>query len=135
MTEPTSTSAGTLVTGAASAASSAAITAGMPPQEVILWAVMGALVAVWLDRQKGEALTLAWITRAIGMIGVSVLSGIAASACLPVLAKAPLISFLSETPRWVMAFIVAALIHKAGPLAYRVAVGKAKKQEAPDVVP
>lgn len=131
MAELTTTPAAAVASGA----TSAAIAAGMPPQEVILWAVMGALVAVWLDRQKGEALTLAWVMRAIGMIGVSVLSGIAASACLPVLAKAPLISFLSETPRWVMAFIVAALIHKAGPLAYRVAVGRTKKQEAPDVAP
>ncbi len=118
----------------ASGATSAAIVAGMPPQEVIVWAVMGALVAVWLDRQKGGAMSLAWVARAIGMILVSVASGIAASACLPVLAKVPLISFLSETPRWVMAFIVAALIHKAGPIGYSWAVGKAKK-EGHDVVP
>lgn len=130
MAELTTTPAAAVASGA----TSAAIAAGMPPQEVIVWAVMGALVAVWLDRQKGEPLTLAWVGRAIGMIGVSVLSGIAASAGIAALSDAPMIGLLAKAPRWVLAFTVAALIHKAGPLAYRVAVGRAKKEGA-DVAP
>lgn len=130
----TTSSAASVASGITSAGVAAGIATGVPPQDVIIWAFLGSLVAVWLDRQKSEALSWAWVGRAIGMIGVSVLSGIAASAFIEAMEAAPMIGFLAKAPRWVVAFTVAALIHKAGPLAYRVAVGRSKKEGA-DVAP
>jgi hypothetical protein len=128
MAELTTTAAATAVTGATSA-----IAAGRPPQEVIVWALMGSMVAVWLDRQKGEPLTVGWAARALGLIFVSLLSGIAGSAGAVALADVPFVGFIAKVERWVLAFAFAALIHKLGPLGYRVAAGRAKKEEAGNV--
>jgi hypothetical protein len=128
MAELSTTAATAVLTGATSAAAAA----GRPPQEVIVWALMGSLVAVWLDRQKGEPLTVGWAARAVGMIFVSVLTGIAGSAGAPALSDYALLGFLSKLDRWVLAFTIAALIHKAGPLAYRVTLGRVRQQEGTD---
>lgn len=104
-------------------ATTAGITAGMPPHDVILWAVMGALVAVWLDRHRGEALSWRWLGRALGMIFVSGLSGIAGSAVLVAMPDMPLVGMLAKAPQWTLAFAIAALIHLAGPAVYRRLLG------------
>jgi hypothetical protein len=127
MAELTTTASAAVVTGATSA-----IAAGRPPQEVIVWALMGSLVAVWLDRQKGEPLTVGWALRALGMIVVSLLSGIAGSAGAIALADLPGLSFVAKIERWVLAFAIAALIHRAGPPVYRATLGRLQK-EAGDV--
>lgn len=124
MAELTTTASAAVVTGA----TSAAIAAGRPPQEVIVWALMGSLVAVWLDRQKAEPLTVGWALRALGMIAVSLLSGIAGSAGAIALADLPGISFVAKIERWVLAFAIAALIHRAGPPVYRATLGRFQKE-------
>lgn len=128
MAELTTTVAATAVTGA-----TAAIAAGLPPQEVLVWSLLGALVAVWLDREKGEALTVGWALRAVGLVFVSVLSGIAGSAGITALADVPMVSFLAKIERWVAAFAVAALIHKAGPWVWKTLTTRFQRQEVSDV--
>lgn len=128
MAELTTTASAALVTGATSAAA-----AGRPPEEVIVWALLGSMVAVWLDAQKGEQLSIVWALRMLGLIAVSVLSGIAGSALLQGIPEVPIIGSAAKMERWVSAFAIAALIHKAGPLAYRIALGWTKKGEGKDV--
>jgi|GEM_PF-6530543 len=130
MAELTTTAAATAVTGATSA-----ISAGRPPQEVIVWALMGSLVAVWLDRQKGEPLTIDWVARALGLIFVSVLTGIAGSAGAAALGDLPGFAFVTKVERWVMAFAIAALIHKLGPWVLQALKARANKTEAGNVAP
>lgn len=128
MAELTTTAAATAVTGATSA-----VAAGRPPQEVIVWALMGSLVAVWLDRQKGDPITWRWAGRATCLIVVSVLSGIAGSAGLQALDGVALVGFLAKLERWVAAFLVASLIHKLGPWALQAIKRQVGKVESPDV--
>lgn len=131
MAELTTTVSAAAVTGATSA-----LAAGRPPQDVIVWALMGSLVAVWLDRQKGEPLTLAWVGKALGLIFVAMLSGIAGSAAAQALGDLPVIGFVAKVERWVVAFVIASLIHKLGPIGLRFIKSKAQqKAEAGDVAP
>ena len=126
MAELTTTASAAVATGMTSA-----IVTGRPPQEIIVWALMGSLVAVWLDHQRGEAITVRWAAKAVGLIFVSVLSGIAGSAGMIALADIQALSFIAKIERWVLAFLIASLIHKLGPLAMRVI---SKKAEADDAV-
>jgi len=134
-TDLTTTVPAAVASGITAAGAATGLATGMPPQDVILWAVMGALVAVWLDRQKGEPLSKEWAARALGMIFVSVLSGIAGSAALEAVPDAPMIGVIAKVPRWVLAFAISALIHKVGPFAWRRAVEAGKKSEAGNVAP
>lgn len=128
MAELSTTAATAVLTGAASAAAAA----GKPPQEVIVWALLGALVAVWLDRQKGDPLTLGWVGRALGLIFVSVLTGIAGSAGIMVLADLPGLGFVAKLERWVAAFTIAASIHIVAPWGWRLLQGRFQRQEGSD---
>lgn len=117
----TATAASTLATGTAAAVPTVAAAAGRPPEEVILWAFLGSLVAVYLDRSRDTTLSMRWAASTAGLVLVSVLSGIVGSAL--VLQLAPAWSWtapLAAVERWVLAFAIAALIHKAGPLAWGV---------------
>lgn len=108
----------TVATGTA-AAGSAAAAAGWPPQDVILWSLIGGLVSVWLSTQGTAAITVRWVASALAQIGVAAVAGILLSAGL--LAVAPSWSWLAplaSVPRWVLAGLIAALIFKAGPLAW-----------------
>lgn len=101
------------------ASGTAAAMSGWPPQEVILWAVIGGLISVWLSSAKVAALTPAWVGGALVQICVAAAAGIALSAGL--LAIAPgwaWLAPLAAVPRWVMAGLIAALIFKLGPLAF-----------------
>lgn len=110
---PITAASGTLATGAAAAMS------GLPSQEVILYAVIGGMVSVWLARQAEAVLTARWFAAALAQIGVSAAAGVTLSAL--VLAVAPGYAWLapiSAVPQWVLAGVIAALIHRAGPLMY-----------------
>ena len=134
-TDLTTTLPAAVASGITAAGTATGLATGMPPQDVILWAVMGALVAVWLDRQKGEPLSKAWAFRALGMIFVSVLSGIAGSAGLEAVPDAPMIGVVAKVPQWVLAFVISALIHKVGPLLFRRVVDAGTNSEAGNVAP
>lgn len=116
-----STTISSVATGTAAAVPTVAAAAGRPPEEVILWAFLGSLVAVYLDRGRDDVLSVRWAASTAGLVLVSVLSGIVGSAL--VLQLAPAWSWtapLAAVERWVLAFAIAALIHKAGPLGWSV---------------
>lgn len=113
----------------------AGMTTGMPPQDVMLWSMIGALAAVWLDQQKGVPLSRRWVLRAVGMIFVSVASGIAGSAALIAVPDAPIVGFVAKVPQWVLAFFIAALIHLVGPALFKRWLSTDKKAEAGNVAP
>ena len=116
----------TIVAGAAAGS----LAGGRPPEEVILWSFLGALAAVYLERSKDDGFNLRWIFSAMGMMFASVLSGIVGSAL--VLQAAPawtMTAPLAKVERWIFACIIAALIHKAGPVLWGVFKGRAKNAE------
>lgn len=117
----------------AAAASVAGVVAARPPEEVIWWALIGALVAIWLDGKGDHSLDrkeiAKWAINAAGMILVSAASGIALSALVQsIAANVSFLSPLAHTPRWVTAAIIAALIHKIGPILFSVFKSKASKE-------
>lgn len=103
---------------AALATGSAAAMSGWPPQDVIVWALIGGLVSVWMARKAEASLTAGFLAAALAQVGVSAAAGIALSAGL--LALAPVSTWtasLASVPRWVLAGVIAAVIHRAAPLA------------------
>lgn len=131
--EMTTTALSTVATGAAAAVPTVAAAAGRPPEEVILWAFLGALVAVYLDRSRDVPLSMRWAASTAGLVMVSVLSGIVGSALVLQIAPAwPWTAPLALIERWVLAFAIAALIHKAGPLAWSVVRSVAASKGASD---
>lgn len=106
----------TFAVGAAASGMPAAI-GGFPPQEVILWSMIGGLGSVWLSRKSGQVVTTKWLCGALAQIGLSAATGVALSALL--LAIAPGYSWLaplSGAPRWAVACVIAALAFKVGPV-------------------
>lgn len=127
----------TATASAALASGIAAGTSGLPPQDVILWALIGGLVSVWLSRQADASLTLRWAASSLMQLGISAAAGVAGSAL--VLAVAPAYAMtapLASAPRWVLAGVIAALAFKAGPpvwgLFMRLVGGAAPKEGGPN---
>lgn len=105
---------------AASSAGSAAAMSGMPPQDVIIWSLIGGLVSVWASRTEVVRVTLGWLASVVAHIGVSASSGIALSAILQAVApKVGFISALADVPRWASAAIFAAVVVKVAPVALK----------------
>lgn len=88
------------------------------PMDVVVWAMLGGLVAVLLNLDRGES---CFWSRAPGLIRVLVvctLYGIALSALALTLAPFwTATSLLHDSDRWALAFVIAAISHKVGPLA------------------
>lgn len=109
------------VTTAVGASATAAIVSGRPPGEVIVWAIVGALVAVWLSKPAEVTLTAKWFFTVAGLFFVSATAGVVLSSILvsvvPSLPAA--LQFLAAVPHWASAAVIAALIHKAAPLLWR----------------
>lgn len=105
---------------AAAAASTAVIaTFGpIPPVEVIAWACIGGLVAVWLARRDTVAITGAWLFGTVMLFAVSVIAGIVLSAGVLSLAHAgaPGFSVFAAVPHWVAAASCAGGVHWFAPL-------------------
>lgn len=119
----------TAVTGAVAAAS-APLATGRPPEDVLLFALLGSVVAVWLDGttpERGKLLAWSWST--FMLVFVSVLSGVVGSALLQNLEGAPYIGALAKVQPWISACVIAALIHRLGPLAWRAAAARVRKDE------
>jgi len=117
-----------------SAVTAAALANGRPPEDVIIWSILGALVAVWLNRNQGAEFNFKWLLSIFGTVFVSVMCGIVGSAVL--MAVTPEYSMLrpfSKMPQWTGAFIIAALIHTIAPLAYAFATRWLNKKEPKDV--
>lgn len=90
---------------------------GMPPQDVIIWSLIGGLVSVWASRAEVVRVTLGWLASVIAHIGVSAASGIALSAILQSVApKLAMTAALADVPRWASAAVFAALTVKAAPV-------------------
>lgn len=109
---PITAASAALATGAGAALS------GLPTQEVMAWAVIGGLASVWLaQKAAGSAFGWRWITTAVAQVVVSAAAGVAISALI--LAVAPAYGAtqpLAAVPQWVLAGIVAAVIHRMAPL-------------------
>lgn len=118
----------TAVTGAVAAAS-APLAAGRPPEDVLLFALLGSVVAVWLDGtppEKGKLLAWSWAT--FMLVFVSVLSGVVGSALLQNLEGAPYVGAVSKVQPWISACVIAALIHRLGPMAWRTFAARVRKE-------
>lgn len=105
---------------AAVASGTVAAISGLPPQDVILWSLVGGLVSVWMDKKDSEVcITARWIGSVMLQMCVSTAAGIALSAAVLSIAPAYEVSRpLAAVPRWVLGVVIAALIHKGAPLAW-----------------
>lgn len=118
----------TLTTGAVAGALGP-VSALRPPEEVIVYAMLGAVVAVWLDSRTTDTLSWDVIWRATMVAFVSVLSGVVGSALILHWGDVPVLGVMAKAERWVSAFIIAALIHRAGPYLKRLAEARARREE------
>lgn len=126
----------TAATSAALASGIAAGTSGLPPQDVILWALIGGLVSVWLSRQADASLTLRWAASSLMQLGISAATGVALSALVLAVAPAhPMTAPLASAPRWSLAGLIAASAFKAGPPLWNLLmrlIGAAPKEGGPN---
>lgn len=91
----------TAAAAAASVATAGASVAGLPPQAVILCAVAGAVIGVWVSHADGVTLSWRWALAAVGMVlaytGFAILGTSVATALFPAYAiTAP----LARIPEW-----------------------------------
>ena len=106
----------TATASAALAGGIAAGTSGLPPQEVILWALAGGVASVWLSREADASLSWRWAASSLMQLGISAATGVALSALVLAVAPAhPLTAPLASAPRWSLAGLIAASAFKAGP--------------------
>lgn len=121
-----------LATSATSGGTAAALVAsGRPTEEVVVWSLLGALVAVWLKSRQDEdaELSLRLFINIIGILLVSVFCGIVGSAIFIGAVQAyDKTRGLVVVPQWAIAFVVAALIHTVAPLLYDFAKRWLKKK-------
>jgi hypothetical protein len=105
---------------AAAAAGSAAALSARPPGEVVIWSIVGGLVAVWLSKPSELELSIKWALGVIGLFFVSAAAGVVLSAILVAVAPTlpPMFAFVAAIPRWASAAVIAALIWKLGPFAW-----------------
>jgi hypothetical protein len=97
-----------------------------PPGEVVVWAIVGGVVAVWLSKPSELELSLKWVLGVLGLFFVSAAAGVVLSAIL--VAVAPTLpatfAFVAAIPRWASAAVIAALIWKLGPFAWNQVVAR-----------
>ena len=122
-----------------SAASSAAVaavgavaTAQVPDHLVMMGALLGALVSVWISRQHDhEPWSGMTIARVAGHLGVSAASGIVIS--IMIVSTLPHYAWglpLVHIPQWTIAASVAALIHVVAPIAYSWLAKRSGKEQS-----
>lgn len=113
------TETGTTVAATVGAAVPAAAMSGWPPQDVVLWAVIGGLISVWLARKADQSeVTGRWLGGALAHLCSAAAAGVALSAVVLALAPA-YVPPLAVVPRWALAAVIAALINKLGPMVLR----------------
>lgn len=130
MSEPQSTLA-----SASAAAVGVLATSQLPSHLVIMGALLGALISVWISQQRDPRpwsyLTLVHIA---GQLGVSAACGIVISTILSSLA--PHYGWASPfrvIPEWAIAATVAAVIHVIAPVAYGYLLNRAGIQAQKEV--
>jgi len=102
----------------------------LAPAEVVVWALLGGVVAALLKRCHGESCLRSRTLELGRILVVGTLSGIALSSLA--LSFAPywtVTSFLSGSDRWALAFVIGAMTHKVGPIALAVLRRLAHNQE------
>jgi hypothetical protein len=109
----------TEILAAAASGATTAVIAGRPPEEVLIWALLGAIVAVWINSKNTDEITVRWVISTIAMLCVSVICGVAGSAIILSIANQyEWLRPFAAVPRWAIAFVVAAGIHVAAPPAW-----------------
>lgn len=126
-----------LTTAATSGGTAAALVAsGRPTEEVVVWSLLGALVAVWLKSREEQDPDFNWrlLSSIVGILFVSVFCGIVGSAIFVGAVQAhEKTKGLVLVPQWAVAFVVAALIHTVAPLLYDFAKRWLKKKVGKNV--
>ena len=106
---------------ASAAALGVVATSQLPDHFVVMGALLGALVSVWISRQRDpEPWSYKTLAGIAGHLGVSAMSGIVLS--IMIVAMAPHYSVakpLMSLPQWTIAATIAAVIHVLAPLVYR----------------
>ena len=120
----------TTVAVGTSSALAPALALGAPPEGVLLFAFLGSIVAVWLESKGPEPLSWKLVGRTLMLMFVSILSGVVGSAFLRGIgADTPYVGMAARVEPWITACIIAALIHRFGPLVYRFANARSGKSE------
>jgi len=107
------------LTAAAStvAAGTAAAMTGLPTQEVVLYALAGGVVGIWLSPLAQVVFTARWVAAVLAQIAASTAAGVTLSAIgLAVAPGYDWLKPLSAVPQWALAGVIAACIHRALPL-------------------
>ena len=107
-----------ITTTALAAACAAVVVGARPPEEVAAWALIGALVAVWLDWKTvaEEGQLTRWAAKVVSMILISVASGILFSALIKEIAACfEWTALLAKIDRWIVAAVVSGGTHRVGP--------------------
>jgi hypothetical protein len=93
----------TAAAAAASAATAGASVVGLPPQAVIVCAVAGAIVGVWVSHAKDAEMTWRWALGSLGLVagyaGFAVLAATAGTAVFP---QYEITKPLASIPAWVI---------------------------------
>jgi hypothetical protein len=90
--------------------------AGIPPADVIAWALIGGLVSVWAGTETVVVMSLQWIGKIITQLAVSAVVGIVLAAII--LAVAPhyeVLAWVGWAPHWALAAALSASAFRLGP--------------------
>lgn len=94
----------TVAAAAASAATAGASVAGLPPQAVIVCAVAGAIIGVWVSHAHDAQMTWRWTLGSLGLVAgyaaFAVLAAVAGEAIFPLYA---ITQPLARIPSWAIA--------------------------------
>ena len=102
---------------AAAALGAAATLSGVPPGEVIVWALIGGLVSVWATEESAVTVSIRWACGVFMRLSISAAAGIVLSAMA--ISMAPhyaTLEWLGYAPQWAMAAVLSASIFKLAPI-------------------
>lgn len=91
---------------------------GIPPQDVIVWSILGGLCSLWITRQPENAMTWRAAWYAMWQVVVSASAGIVVSTLLLHAAENGVtwLQAIDRAPHWALAALLAALATKVGPI-------------------
>jgi hypothetical protein len=91
----------TSAAAAASAATAGASVAGLPPQAVIVCAVAGAIIGVWVSHAKDAEMTWRWALGSLGLVaGYAAFAVVAATAGEAIFPLYAVTAPLARIPSW-----------------------------------
>lgn len=89
---------------AASASAAGATATGLPPQMVLVCAVLGAIIGVWISRPAAADLTVRWLLGAVGLVAAYATAAVLATVIgVPLLEHWEVTKPLAKTPLWAVA--------------------------------